>query len=42
MKIQDFRNKIGSASKEDVEKIASELHKMLPKSKKEEESRSSY
>lgn len=35
MKIQEFRNKIKQCSKEDAEKIASELYKLLPKSKKE-------
>ncbi len=37
MKIQEFRDKIKQCKKEDVEKIAAELYKMLPKSKKESE-----
>lgn len=36
MKIQEFRDKLKQCKREDVEKIASELYKMLPKSKKEE------
>lgn len=36
MKIQEFREKIKQCSKEDAEKIAAELYKLLPKSKKEE------
>ena len=35
MKIQELRNKLSSASREDVEVIAAELYKMLPKAKKE-------
>ncbi len=37
MKIQDFRDKIKNCKREEVEKIASELYKMLSKSKKEED-----
>lgn len=36
MKIQEFRDKIKQCKREDVEKIASELYKLLPKSKKDE------
>lgn len=35
MKIQEFRDKMKQCKKEDVEKIAAELYKMLPKYKKE-------
>ena len=35
MKIQEFRDKMKQCKKEDVEKIAAELYKMLPKNKKE-------
>ncbi len=37
MKIQEFRDKLKQCNREDVEKIASELYKLLPKSKKEED-----
>lgn len=37
MKIQEFRDKMKQCKREDVEKIAAELYKLLPKSKKEEE-----
>lgn len=37
MKIQEFRDKMKQCKREDVEKIASELYKLLPKSKKETE-----
>jgi len=37
MKIQEFRDKLKQCKREDIEKIASELYKMLPKSKKEED-----
>ena len=37
MKIQEFRDKLKQCKREDVEKIASELYKMLPKNKKEED-----
>lgn len=37
MKIQEFRDRINNCKREDLEKIASELYKMLPKSKKESE-----
>lgn len=37
MKIQEFRNKMQQCKREDLEKIASELYKMLPKNKKEED-----
>ena len=37
MKIQEFRDKMKKCSRDDVEKIASELYKLLPKSKKEED-----
>lgn len=37
MKIQEFRNIMKQCKKEDVEKIAAELYKLLPKSKKEAE-----
>ena len=37
MKIQEFRDKMKQCKKEDIEKIAAELYKMLPKSKKEAE-----
>ena len=36
MKIQEFRDKIKACKTEDVEKIAAELYKLLPKSKKDE------
>lgn len=35
MKIQEFRDKMKQCKREDVEKIAAELYKLLPKSKKE-------
>ena len=35
MKIQELRNKLADAPREDVEKIAAELYKLLPKAKKE-------
>lgn len=37
MKIQEFRDKMKQCKREDVEKIAAELYKLLPKSKKEED-----
>ncbi len=37
MKIQELRNKLSNANKEDVEKIAAELYKLLPKAMKEED-----
>lgn len=37
MKIQEFRDKMKHCKREDIEKIAAELYKMLPKSKKEAE-----
>lgn len=36
MKIQEFRDIIKRCNREDVEKIASEMYKLLPKNKKEE------
>lgn len=36
MKIQEFRDIIKKCNREDVEKIASEMYKLLPKNKKEE------
>lgn len=36
MKIQEFRDKIKQCKREDLEQIAAELYKYLPKSKKEE------
>ena len=35
MKIQEFRDKIKKATREQIEIIASELYRMLPKNKKE-------
>ena len=37
MKIQEFRDMLKKCKRDDVEKIASELYKMMPKSKKEDE-----
>ena len=37
MKIQEFRELMKKCNREDVEKIASELYKMMPKSRKENE-----
>ena len=37
MKIQEFRNKIEKADRNDLEKIAAELYKQIPKAKKEYE-----
>lgn len=37
MKIQEFRDKMKQCKREDVEKIAAELYKLLSKSKKEED-----
>ena len=37
MRIQELRNKLSNANREDVEKIAAELYKLLPKAKKEED-----
>lgn len=34
MKIQEFRNKMKQGKREDIEKIAAELYKMLPVKRK--------